>query len=200
MQLTDDTGAVRGTWASPAIPAGASVQFDVSTIETGAGLGSTARPANFRLAIAPAWRGAIQHVLYRPSDGTLSNLSTCDRGVAANPALLVNVHSSLFDNYGFPSTVGIVNTGSVDMKIQLGLYNAATGEKLGVYNSGKIASGAQAVLPIAAIETGAGLSSASGVLHYNIKAENTFTGFVQHIVTNSKAGVATDMTTVCKVN
>jgi len=35
--------------------------------------------------------------------------------------------------------------------------------------------------------------------HYVIKVEGAFTGFLQHLVDNQKAGVTTDMSTVCAV-
>ena len=194
--LTDDSGVVRGTWKTPSIAAGAMRQFDVAGIETAAGLGSTTRPANFRLTVQPAWRGAIQHVLYRPSDGTLSNLSTCDRGVTADATALFYAHSSLLD-WGFPSEVIVINTGTVAMNMQMGIYNADTGVRLGTYSTGQIPAGGQAMLRMSTIEKAAGIIPGEDVYHYNIKAENTFTGFLQHLVTNIKAGVSTDMTTVC---
>src|SRR6185436_10719170 len=40
----------------------------------------------------------------------------------------------------------------------------------------------------------------AGVLHYVVKIEGTFTGFLQHLVTNTQAGVVTDMTTACVMN
>ena len=50
-------------------------------------------------------------MLFRPSDGTLTNLSTCATGVTADATKLAGVHTSLLD-YGFPSSIAITNTGS----------------------------------------------------------------------------------------
>ncbi|MSO97724.1 MAG: hypothetical protein EXR11_05835 [Rhodospirillaceae bacterium] len=47
------------------------------------------------------------------------------------------------------------------------------------------------------IEASIGKPPAAGEFHYVIKAEGAFTGFLQHRVNNTKAGVVTDLTTAC---
>ena len=44
------------------------------------------------------------------------------------------------------------------------------------------------------------LTPSSGMYHYNIKLENSFTGMLQHLVNNQRAGLTTDMTAVCALN
>ena len=39
----------------------------------------------------------------------------------------------------------------------------------------------------------------AGIFHYNIKIENSFGGFMQHVMNNQSVGVRTDMTTVCAI-
>lgn len=198
--VSESSGATLGTWTSPSIAAGASRQFSVDDIERGTGQ-TFSKPANYTMQLSPQMSGYAQHVLYRPSDGTLTNLSTCSSGVTANPTQLINVHTSTLD-YGFPSTVVINNTGSSTATASLGVYDSLTGAKLGNGNySTPVTGGGQARVGVAAIEQALGLSaSASGLYHYNIQIEGSFTGFLQHLVTNIRAGVITDMTTECSLN
>ncbi|MHB1207688.1 MAG: hypothetical protein ACYCZX_19145, partial [Rhodospirillaceae bacterium] len=121
-------------WTSPAIPAGASKQFAVSEMEALAG--GITPPNYFTIGVQSTMPGAMQHVLFRPVDGTLTNLSTCETGVTANPSQLINVHSSLLMSLGFPSTVVVTNTGAAAKAVTLSLTDAGTGAALGTYTSG----------------------------------------------------------------
>ena len=189
------TGVPIAQWYSPTIPVGAEQQFPISTIETGVGQ-AFAKPDYYSIVVQPSFNGTFQHVLWRSSDGTLTNLSTCAAGVTAGGSKLSAVHSSLLSN-GYPSSVVINNLAPSSSAVVLGIYDARDGSKLGTYTTTSIPSNGQLFLAIDALEAGAHITPTAGMNHYVIAAEGNFSGFLQHLVTNLKAGVVTDMTTVC---
>jgi len=191
------TGASLGNWTSPSIPAGSSAQYPITTVETALSSGVT-KPAYYATTLLTQISGYFQHVLYRPADGTLTNLSTCDVGVSSSPSQLINVHSSILD-FGFPSSVVVSNPGTTAITATLGIFDARDGNRIGTYTTASIAAGARLILPITTIQNAIGYTPASDVYHYVIKAEGTFTGFLQHLVSNSNVGVTTDMTTMCQL-
>lgn len=187
------TGQNLGTWTSPSIAPDAEQQVDIGTIETAIGL--VKRP-NYEFSIDSVFDGYFQHVLYRPGDGTVTNLSTCKGAVSADPRTLIGVHSSLLGAGGFPSTIVVNNTDIAAAKITLGIYDARDGAKLGTYVTDTIAAGGQARVDVGAMEAAARITP-TAQYHYVIKAELTGAGFLQHLVNNQKVGIITDMTTVC---
>jgi len=193
------TGGLLGLWDSGSLPAGSERQFAMSTIESALGI-STKKPSYYALTMQSSVSGYFQHVLFRPIDGTLTNLSTCALGVTADPDKLSGVHSSTVGALGYPSVVAISNTGAASAPVTLGVYNATDGSKLGIYTSAVIPANGQVVLTMGSIESGAGITPSGSIGHYVIKAEGSFTGFLQHLVDNQKAGVTTDMTTACALN
>src|SRR5262249_21621250 len=104
------SGNILGTWTSPSIPGGGELQYDIGTVERDTHATFT-KPDYSTMDGAPDFEGYFQLVLFRPADGTLTNLSTCDTGVTANPGRLSGVHSSLLAA-GYPSSVVVTNTGT----------------------------------------------------------------------------------------
>ena len=192
------TGTLLGAWTSPSIPAGAELQYYISSLESSAGLIS--KPSYYSLSIASGITGYFQHVLYRPSDGTLTNLSTCDAGTTADAKKLGGVHSSTVGDLGFPSSIAINNTGTTATSVSLGIYDARNGTKLGTYTTASIPSHGLVIPTVASIEAAARITPTPGLGHYVIKAESAFTGFLQHFVFNAQVGVITDMTTACTLS
>jgi hypothetical protein len=190
------TGQTLGTWTSPSIPAGASKQYQINTIETALQAG-TAKPQFYAAAVQSDMTGYIQHVLYRPADGTLTNLSSCDAGVTANARRVANVHTSILDAPGFPSSMAITNTGTAAASATLGIFDSDTGARVGTYTSASIPAGAQVIVSVATIQSAAGIAPSSTQYHYTFVIENSFTGSLQHLVNNTRVGVITDMTTIC---
>jgi V8-like Glu-specific endopeptidase len=188
------SGTPLASWISPSIPAGASPQYGLSTIEGGA-TPSFTKPAIYSIAIQTAMTGSFQHVLWHAGDGSLTNLSTCDGGPSSMGQTVMNVHTSLLSG-GYPSTVVIFNTGASSAIATLGIYDATSGTRLAIYNTASIPANGQLSLPVGALESGAGISPGN-LYHYVIKITNQFTGFLQHLVNNSQSGVTTDMTAVC---
>lgn len=189
------TGGPIAQWNSPQIPAGAELQFPITTIENGVGQ-AFAKPDYYSIVVQSAFPGTFQHVLWRSSDGTLTNLSTCAASVTSSGNRLSAVHSSLLSN-GYPSSIVINNLAAGSSAVTLGVYDARDGSKLGTYTTASIPSNGQVILTVNALEAGARITPTAGMNHYVIAAEGSFSGFLQHLVTNQRAGVTTDMTTVC---
>lgn len=190
-----NSGANAGSWTSPSIAAGAERQFSISDVTSALGT-STTKPY-FGANITATFRGYFQDVLYRPADGTLTNLSTCAAGVTASSAWLSGVHTSRIPD--FPSSVVVVNTGSVASAFTLGIYDARDGTKRGTYTTPSIAANGRVVIAVTTMESAAGIAPAEDMFHYNLRAEGAFSGFLQHLVDNKVAGVITDMTTACAI-
>jgi hypothetical protein len=192
------TGQALGTWTSPSIPAGSSAQVSIATIESVIAPG-VAKPQFYTLAVQTLMRGNVQHVLWRPADGTLTNLSTCDSTATINRLQVVNVHSSLLQT-AYPSTVVVTNTSEIPSAVQLGIFDSTSGARLGTFTTAPIPGNAQLSVAIPVLEAGATIAPqqiSPPVYHYNIQAEGAFSGYLQHLVNNMQAGVTTDMTTVC---
>ena len=193
------TGQTLGRWTSPSIPAGSQQQYFIGTIESGAGIGASARPSYYAITVDSGMTGSYQHVLYRPAEGTLTNLSTCAAGTTADSVRLLAVHSGLIAALGFPSTIAVTNTGGNSASATLGVYDARNGARLGTYLTPAIPVGGQILLTMTAIEAAINLTPSNGMLQYVVRTEGTFPGFLQHLVDNQKVGVITDMTTTCRL-
>ncbi len=189
------TGARYGQWTSPPIPPGAAPQYGISDIETA--LNISAKPQYYAAMIETQIAGSVAHVLWKPSDSTLTNLSTCEAGVSSNTALAANVHSSLLDT-NYPSTVAVNNTGSAAQAFTLGVFDARSGARLGTATTAAIPANGQLLLAVSAIERAINLTPAGALFHYVVKLESG-TGFLQHLVNNQARAVITDMTTVCQL-
>jgi hypothetical protein len=195
------SGQTLTTWTSPSIAAGSAAQYAISTLESGGTATSFTKPDYYSLSVTPGFSGTFQHVLYRPSDGVLTNLSTCDSGITAPANRVVNVHSARLGANGFPSTVVIYNTGTASAAATLTVTDARDGTTLGsAYTTSSIPANGELVLPVSTIETGATVTPTSDQLHYVITAQSSFTGYLQHRVNNQQAGVITDMSTVCTLS
>jgi hypothetical protein len=192
------TGQAYGQWTSPGIPAGAEIQYPIGVIEAGAGVPS-ARPDTYAASVQAGFQGYLQHVLYRPSDGTLTNLTTCDSGTTADQTRLSGVHTAQL-GAGFPSSVVVNNTGPEASAATLTIYDARDGVRLGAYTTPAVAAGGHLTISVAAIEAAAQIPASAGRFHYVIRANPGLPGFLQHLVSNVQAGVVTDMTTQCALN
>ncbi len=193
-----ESGESLGQWISPTVPAGAEHQYQISDIENGVAQSFTT-PDYYSLSVDSQFTGYFQHVLWRSADGTLTNLSTCETGIASDARRLSAVHSSLLAA-SYPSSVVVNNTGSEAASATLGIYDARDGSSLGSYTSASIASGGHVILTVGDIETALGITPASGMFHYVVVIEGAFTGYVQHLVDNIQASVTTDMSAACSMS
>ncbi len=190
-----ETGALLATWRSPSLPAGSARQFSIAEVEADASSPFT-KPLVYSLSVRPTFTGSFQNILWRKADMTLTNLSTCD-AQQRSPTVLTNIHSSLLDG-GYPSGVVIHNTSANTINPSFGIYNAQTGLRLGTYTT-SIAPNSQRIVTIGNLEAAAGVSPA-GVYHYNIKADSSFTGYLQHLLNNRAARLISDMTETCALS
>jgi V8-like Glu-specific endopeptidase len=192
------SGNILATWTSQSLPSHSSLQFPIDQLENGANTTFT-KSSVYSIAVRPTFAGSFQNVLWRKQDATLTNLSTCDTP-STDQSFLMNVHSSLLSN-GYPSAVVVYNTSTNPVSLSLGIYHQQTGQRLGTYVTGQIPANGQQILTMATIEAGAGISpGATGAYHYNIKSDNVFTGYLQHLLNNQAAGMTTDMTESCALS
>lgn len=191
------TGQALGSWDTSSIAPGAQIQVPITTIETALKL--TFKPSYYTMSVQSGISGYFQHVLYRPADGTLTNLSTCKSGITAVPSKLSGVHSSILRD-GFPSSVVVSNTGATAQSATLGIYDARDGTKMGTYSTSAVPADGQLVLDMTVMEADARVSPGTDIYHYVIQAEGAFDGYLQHLVNNTRVGVITDMTTVCSLD
>jgi hypothetical protein len=189
------SGTKVGEWQSPSIPANASLQVPVSTLEATI-TGVATKPQFYALGVAAGFTGTFQHIAYRPAPGVFSNLSNCDTGLTTNAGKLSNVNSSLLDST-YASSLVFYNAGGTAASASVGVFDAKTGARLGTYTTPSIAPGTQVVIASKAVEAGAGVTPSTAVKEYTLKVESAFTGTVQHLVSNQAAGVLTDMTASC---
>lgn len=188
------SGQTLTQWTSPSIAPGTAPQYAISTLE--AGITGT-KPAFYSVKMQSQFAGTFQHVLWKSSDGTLTNLSTCDSGITAIPTRMTNVHSSLLGTAGYPSSIVVYNTGSSASAVALTVSDAATGTSLGTYNIASIPAEGQQVLTMSSIESSLRITPSASVPHYIVSVQGQFTGYLAHLLTNNKVGITTDMSTVC---
>jgi hypothetical protein len=192
-----ETGERLVHWISPSIEPGASPQFSIAEMEASTGVFE--KPLYYSAAIYSGMEGHFAHVLWQ-RNGTLSNITTCSSGPTQILAdHLLNVHSSRLDPK-YPSQVLLTNTGTRAERPALGLYDAATGRKLGVYQSGEIAPRGGKIIPIEDIESGARYTPLTTTPHYVVKVEGPFSGFIQHRVHNLHTSIVVDMTNTCPLS
>ncbi len=191
------TGDTLGTWTSSSVSVGAELQFFIKDIEDGLSQ-SFQIPDFYSVSIRPSFAGYFQHVLWKPADGTLTNLSTCNTGTVTDFSTAIGVHSSLLQN-GYPSSIVVHNTGTSNSIASLGVYDARNGTKITSYIAGLVPANGQLIVQVAEIESGVfpPIVPSGNMYHYVITLENSFPGYIQHLVNNEAAGVITDMTAVC---
>jgi len=189
------TGNILATWMSPSLPGLSARQFPIAEIEDNASTTFT-KPMVYSVSVRPTFTGTFQNVVLRKLDGTISNVSTCDT-IANSQRMLMNVHSSILQN-SYPSAVVIHNTSTTSLNTSFGVYNSMTGQRLGTYTPTAIPANSQRVVTAVEIEANSGVSPTAGAIYqYNIRADSTFTGYLQHLVNNAAAAVIVDMTEGC---
>jgi hypothetical protein len=195
--LQDPTSATSfGTWTSPSIPAGAAQAFSISDIESAIALPAT-KPTQYSAKVQATFGGEIQHIFRGNVDATPSDLSTCDLGTGATTSQLNGVNASQL-NATFPSTVVITNTGAASAPVTLGIYDAATGTKLGTATTPSVAAYGHLSLSSTELEAAAQITP-TAAQKYVVRVEGAFTGFLQHLVANTNTGAVSDVTLSCKL-
>lgn len=190
------------TWTSPSIAAGAEIQVPIATIESA--VTPFSKPDSYSATVTMAFDGSVQHVVWRPSTGTFSNLSTCVSEGSDDLTKLSGVHSSIITD--FPSYIVVTNNLSFPASVELVINDARNGQRLGTYLTASIPGRGNTVFTMAGIEAAIGVPPTSSTYHYNIVGRigelNGVTPnfFLQHLVLNRTTGTLEDMTKTCRPN
>ena len=200
-----ETGRVLGSWTSGSIPAHASAQINMANLEKEARAAvdttpiATAAAAYFNLQVDSTFRGYMQHVVWARGAGALTNLSSCNDGLANDNSFLMNVHTTALAEY--PSRIRVANSGAVADSAVLTFYHASTGRLIGSWNTPQIPAGGSLEMTMQRIETQSpdlGTAVADGVSQVNVGLES-LTGYLQHVIQNTRAGVLLDMSPKCEL-
>lgn len=192
------TGEIVGEF-SRSIPAGASVQFSMESIENDASPQITPAAGDtqsYTLHAEAAFSGYVQHVLWNPEGGSLTNYSGCGNGLANSVRDIGNVHTSIIN--GYPSYLLVYNSGSSAAKPTFVVKDARDGSSLGNFSlSPDIAPNTSSFIFVSDLVELLGRTPDSQQFHLNLEMQSDFSGFAQHIVDNEGGGVLTNMTAKC---
>lgn len=191
------TGQALGTWNSPSLGPFTTLQFMVKDMETAAGFNSAGR-ARYTVQMSATFPGYFQHVLWNRNGISLTNVSGCGNGLSNDVVHLNSVHSSLFNDTGYPSVVLVHNTSSKAADALLAVYNAGTGVKMGGIIIPGIPANATAAFRMNDVEPILGYAPGPNDFHVNLVQEGDFPGYLQHLVYNTRAGLITNMTAKCQ--
>ncbi|MBX7199850.1 MAG: hypothetical protein K1X51_10770 [Rhodospirillaceae bacterium] len=135
--IGNTTGADYGT-AIVISPARSSPQLSARDLLAAAG-GPALDPRDEFLTLylqSSDFLSAVQHVYFNGDTGFFENMSVCgyENGLNYAPlsAAITNVHSSLL-SANYPSTVQILNRRGAAATVRLGVYEAGTGTRLGIF-------------------------------------------------------------------
>lgn len=198
-----DSGAVLGKWTSPSIPAHASPQVPITTIE--AAISATAPQTfaartGYNLEIESSFGGYVQYLLLAPG-GVFANMTSCRDGLTTGDSTaLMNVNTSSVADY--VSRLRVTNTGAVAGSAILTFSNATTGARIASWTSPSIAPNAS--LDVAEPDIEAAVSAISdatkaGALQFNVTLES-LSGYLQHVIENRRASAFTDFTARCPIS
>ncbi len=196
--VDDLTGEIVGRFTR-SIPAGASVQFSMETIENDASPQITPAAGDtqsYTLHADATFSGYVQHVLWNPEGGSLTNYSGCGNGLANSVQDIGNVHTSIIN--GYPSYLLVYNSGSSAAKPTFVVKDARDGSSLGNFSlTSDIAPNTSSFVFVSDLVEFFGGTPDSTQFHLNLEMQSSFTGFAQHIVDNQTGGVLTNMTAKC---
>ncbi len=194
------TGQALATWTSAPIAPFSQTQIGMRVIEAQANLPLT-RPDFYSLSIRPTFTGYFQHAMHEPFTRTLTNLTACDTGAAAQSGIVLGVHSTRIE--GYPSSVIVHNTATTGANVSLAVYDARNGAILGTYQTGQIPANGQRIISAATLQSGstpAFQPMEADMAHYVVRATSSFfQGYLQHIVHSQSADTIADMTAVCRL-
>lgn len=196
-----NTGQPLATWTSGTIAPFAMVQVGMRVIESQVSLPAN-KPDFYALSIRPTFTGYFQHAMHEPFVRSLTNLTTCDTGAAAQTALVMGVHTTRIE--GYPSSIVVHNTSTSGMNVSLGVYDARNGALLGTYQTGQIPANGQRIVSAATLQASsfpAFQPIAIDQAHYVVKPlGGAFTGYLQHLVHNESVDTVADVTALCRLS
>jgi subtilisin family serine protease len=199
VDVVDDlTGETAGTFTRNILD-GASVQVSMATIEANASppiVPDNGNTQSYTLHVNAEFSGYVQHVLWNPAGGSLTNASGCDNGLSNSGSDLGNIHTSLISDY--PSYLLVYNGGAAAAKPVFAVTDARNGETLGNFTLvNDIAPNMSVEVFVSDLVEFFGGTPDSSQFHLNVELQSSFTGFAQHIVDNVAGYVLTNMTAKC---
>jgi V8-like Glu-specific endopeptidase len=199
--ISDGTsGQPLGTWTSPTIAPFAMKQVGMRDLESQVALPAN-KPNFYSLSIRPTFSGYFQHAMWEPYMRSLTNLTSCDTGAAAQAGIVMGVHSTRIE--GYPSSVVVHNTSTSSANYSLGVYDGRNGAMLGTYQTGLIPANGQRVVSAATLQTNsfpAFQPVEADQAHYVVKPlSSSFTGYLQHYVHNESVDTIADVTALCRL-
>lgn len=196
--LTDDL-TVQGVSVALDVPAHGTAQYALQNLQALA-LPQTAdarTAAVTAIEITANFSGIAQQLISNEYNGAIGNLSACATAEAAKTNFIVNANSTRVDD--LTSLIGINNTGHSPTALRIAIYDATSGEAVGSWTSPVVPRNGSALIPVKRIEDEMGFAPSADQRRLNLKAENTFTGFLQHLVTINGSGLVVDLTAACNV-
>ncbi|MSO96874.1 MAG: hypothetical protein EXR11_01460 [Rhodospirillaceae bacterium] len=202
VQIYDDTTGVKvGTWTKQ-IRGFSSPQFTMATIEQESVPPISPAASNsqfYTLFVDAPYVGFVQHVLWNPQTGLLSNVSGCDNGLSGQGRYAGNVHTSLIG--GYTSFLLVHNTGNTDARPSFDVRDSRDGAQIGAFaTSGNIKAHTSALVKVSDVLQTLGKQPDSGQFHLNLIMNTIgFSGFIQHWVQNDAQGIVTSITAKCDI-
>ncbi|MSO97973.1 MAG: hypothetical protein EXR11_07115 [Rhodospirillaceae bacterium] len=195
--VQDNPRQVLGVYGALA-PGRSAIQISMKDVETA--LGATP-PADTLLTIyadtpSPGTTGFAQHVQFNPQTQSYTNVTICNQDLADLNTMIGNVHTSQIMNA--PSYLMIHNTSAKPNNAAFDLYDARTGNSLGLLGTQVIDGNGSLVLPAQAAYNALNLEPVS-TPHVNFILRSGFSGLISHMIENPGSGVLTDMTPKCPI-
>ena len=173
------------------------LQVGISDIEADASIDLSEVGLTYTAYVESDFAGRLQHVLWNPGEGVLTNVSPCVDGLADPGRFLAYVHTSLIQSY--PSSFFVHNNRSIATRAEFTAYSNITGRELGRVETSEIAPYSSIVFAASDAYDAIDFQPRDGEFHINFVLSEDFRGFAQHIVDNRDAGVVTNMSATCEL-
>ena len=196
IKFSDSNGQVLQEICRIPINANVAGQLGMNTITRNCGFAES-NTTTLSMSYTSDFVGYVQHVVWNPSGGSLTNFSVCSKA-ADSANYLTNVHSSKITTY--PSRISITNTSDAAKSFKLDVSDSQDPSiVVGTWESPVLAAKGHALYRIPEIEKDLGYSPPdSGGFHYTMEFNASSTGGVLgHFVDNLDAGVVTEFTARC---
>ncbi len=196
IKFVDSAGAVLREICRLSVGANTAGQISMKTFGSSCGLAES-NTDTLSISYTSDFDGYVQHVVWNPSGGSLTNFSVCSKS-ASSANYLTNVHSSKITTY--PSRISITNNSDVSKSFQLDFVDSQDPSLIvGTWTSPVISSKGHGFYSIPEIESALGYEvPESGGFHYTVEFNSASTGgTLGHFVDNLDAGVITEFTARC---
>ena len=194
--VDDDSGETVTTYARR-LRGRSTLQIGISDIEAEAAIDLSEVGLTYTAYVESDFAGRLQHVLWNPGEGVLTNVSPCVDGFTDPGRFLAYVHTSLIQSY--PSSFFVHNNRSIAARAEFTAYSNITGRELGRVETPEIAPYASIAFAASDAYDAISFQPRDSEFHVNFVLSEDFRGFAQHIVDNRDAGVVTNMTASCEL-